>query len=295
MLVLAGALGATLGQQTGKSSGPAKRSADTAALSLVYPDTWQRVAGGGSPPDLGLSDTVQLAGPTGPDHGGLIAGVVRGTGSAPPDLGRVADQVPPAEIVRLESGPQAFRYAKLQQNGSKRQLVLYTMPTARGPYVALACYADAADVGFLAACEQVAGAMKVLDPSGSELSPSPAYAAALNDRLGTLARERASFRKELAGARGSTGQGRVAGELATSYSTAASRLKAVPTPQVAAAAGAAVVAALERGAGAYRDLGRAAASGDRPSYRRARAAVSVAEAAVAGALRRLTTLGYRGG
>jgi hypothetical protein len=188
---------------------------------------------------------------------------------------------------------QAYRYTHLSVPGFAKALTIFVIPERGGRPTALACYAPSASSGQMHACERSVAALAVTGPlQGSELTPDPAYAAAISAAISTLDGLRVSLKQELRPAVSAATAQRLGLRLANGYSAAARALTGLEPSAQSAPVQTALAGAIARARGAYTALAAAAGEQDRVGYEAAQRKVSTAEAEVDEALAIFALIGY---
>jgi hypothetical protein len=266
----------------------------TASVVLDYPPGWHAVAGGVRIPNLAVAQPVAI----GPGGSGARAGLLVGAlapGELAPLPGRFVSklrQVPTTEVVNLVE-VQAYRYTHLSVPGFARSLTIFVIPDQGGRPTALACYAPSSSSGYMRACEHSVAALAVTGPlQGSELTPDPAYAAAISAAISTLDALRASLKQELKPAASAATAQRLADRLAKGYSAAARSLAGLEPSAQSAPVQTALGGAIARAQAAYTALAAAAGEQDVTRYEAAQRKISSAEAEVDEALAIFALIGY---
>ena len=263
-------------------------------MGLRVPVGWSQLR---RAPDLGLPLSRALAVAPGGRRGGPLVefGLVQDARTASPSLlpsallaavGQSPDSAPRRNAVRLPAqGLQAWRYRQLRPVGIASELTVYTVPTSAG-IATIACTADAA------ACDAIAGTLRLRSARPFPIGPSKAYASSLNASIGQLQQTAGLEEANLQSAQTLAAQGDSADSLSQAYAGAARQLAALDLSPADRGANQRLVGALERAASAYRAAARAATGGDPDAYRAASAAVPRAKAEVNTALAGVRSAGY---
>lgn len=267
-----------------------------ANILVEYPSSWQRTAPALDIPGLSMANAVALA-PRG--HGaraGLIIGQL-GEGEASPLPGSFmarVGQLPNTQVVNLPE-IQAYKYAEVNVPGFDPKLTIYSIPTLpSGDGTVLTCYASAALVSYMRACQQIVATVTMVDQAQhyEELTPEPAYAQKLRSSLETLNKQRVAFRREMAARTTPATAQRVASRLGEAFAVAGASLSTLQPPLAVQRAQTALSDSISTAREAYAVLAVAAAENSAPRFAAARADVYGAEASVNGALERFKLLAY---
>jgi hypothetical protein len=287
-LAVVGYLVGSSGSKT--SSAPANNSSASAgALTVTFPDTWQKVDSAPPIPGLAFKDPIAVVPKGGPAVGALTAGMVSGTDATllPSSFKKTLSSPPPkGDPVKLGK-LQAYRYAGLKPQSYPQQLTLYTVPTDAG-VATIACSAAAAQAAsFLPDCERAASTLTLSGAQSFDLGVPKAYADAVNGAIGKLGASRKAALAKLKAAKTPAAQAAAARQASAAYGAAAKSLAGQTVPPQLEATNTALVAALRRGQSGYGAMAAAAASGDRGGYVTGTRAVKQADAALARALQSL--------
>jgi hypothetical protein len=294
LLLAAGAIAAGLlvgNSSSGSSSPKATNFASAGPIQLRYTSAWQIGSGVATVPGLPFSNPVKLVGVKG---GGLTAGEITAAGG--PSLlsasfrRNVLGGLPPAVPVRLGT-LEAYRYARVRVRGLAGPLTLYVVPTSAG-VVTIACSAPRTTGRFENDCAQVAATLRVVGARAFSLGPSADYARRLSSIFATLRAAASAPLAKLQAARTPAGQASAGQRLAAAYASASHQVSGVASTPLVRDAGAAIAAALHQVAGGYSAAARAARAGNSAAYRRAEAQIKAGSAALAAALKELSSLGY---
>jgi hypothetical protein len=271
-------------------------SATSGAVTLSYPNTWQRVnagAGGpeGSPALPGFEFTNPIAaGPAGPaGNGRMVAGIVDASGASLLPAGFVdALGADPDRTDTVKLGDyQAYRYKNLDPGGFEPQLTLYVVPTDKG-VVTIACEADAAQAAtFLPECEKAASTLTLDGAEPYELGPGKEYVTTLNSTIDEVQGARDSGVKALKSAKTPAQQEKAAAGIADAYDAAAKALAEAPASPQVADANDTLVAALQEAADAWGQVEKGAGDADRRDYLAGGRAVKKADKKIEQALEAL--------
>jgi serine/threonine-protein kinase len=284
-------VGYLVGNSGSKSSGaPANNSSASAgALTITFPDTWQRVSSAPPIPGLTFKNPISVAPKGGPAVGALTAGTVAAAGptllpasftkslSSPPSKGE------PVKLGNL----QALRYTGLKPSSYPQQLTVYAVPTDAG-VATVACSASAAQAAtFLPQCERAASTLTLSGAQAFDLGVPTTYAAAVSSAVAKLQAARKGALDKLRAAKTPGAQATAARQAAAAYAAAAKTLAGQKVPPQLAQANGAIVAALRGGAGGYTDMAAGAANGKTAAYKSGAAAVKKADGALQKALQAL--------
>jgi hypothetical protein len=275
---------------SGGSEAPANNSSASAgALTITFPDTWQRVDSAPPIPGLAFKDPVSVAPKGGPAVGTLTAGT---TTSGDPTLlpasftNALSSPHPKGAPVKL-GDLKAYRYTGLKPKSYPQELTVYAVPTDAG-VATIACSAAAAQAtSFLPACERAASTLTLSGVQAFDLGVPKSYADALNGAMGKLQSARKPALAKLKSAKTPSAQAAAAREAASAYGTAAKSLAGQKVPPQLDAANVAIVSALRRGQSGYSAMAAGAAGGNSGAYKTGAAAVKKADGALAKALQAL--------
>jgi hypothetical protein len=285
-------VGYLVGSSGSKSSGtPANNSSASAgALTITFPDTWQRV--GSAPPIPGLSfkDPISVAPKGGPAVGALTAGTVTAAGPTllPASFTSSLSSPPPkGDPVKL-GNLQALRYTGLKPKAYPQELTVYAVPTDAG-VATVACSASAAQAAtFLPQCERAASTLTLSGAQAFDLGVPKAYAGAVSSAISKLQAARTGALGKLRAAKTPAAQATAARQAAAAYAAAARSLAGQKVPPQLAQANGAIVAALRGGASGYAAMAAGAAQGNTGAYKTGAAAVKKADGALQKALQALS-------
>jgi hypothetical protein len=296
LLIAAAVVGYLVGHSGAKraAGGEHARVGQVAHVLIEYPAGWAATANGPSIPGLELAQARRLS-PRGAADAGLLVGLLPAQRPAP---------LPPAFLARVRRQPQtsvvelgelqAYRYTGLSVRGLDLALKIFVVPNPAGQATALACYAPSVGSTQMRQCEQIAASVSMPgQPQTSQLTPEPAYAAAVSDAVGGLARLRASLTEQLRAPVSAASAQQLAGRLAGGYAAAGASLARLEPAAVFQRAHDALVAAITQTGARYSALAAAAAERDPTAYASAQAQIAAAEAGVDRALENLVLLGYQ--
>jgi hypothetical protein len=291
-VVALGVVGYIVGSSgsSGKQAPANNSSASAGALTITFPDTWQRVSSAPPIPGLDFKDPISVAPKGGPAVGALTAGMV--TASDPSLLPatfkkQLSGTVPKGEPVKL-GNLQAFRYTGLKPNNYPQELTVYTVPTDSG-VAAIGCSAAAAQAtSFLPQCEGAASTLTLSGTKAIGLGIPPAYAKAVNNAIRKLQAGRAGALKKLKAAKTPGAQATAARAAASAYANAAKTLASQKGGPQVDATNTAIIAALRQGAAGYGQMAAGASGGNAGRYRTGAATVKRADAALQKALKALS-------
>jgi hypothetical protein len=266
-----------------------RSSASAGALTMTFPDTWQRAESPEPIPGYKFSDPIPLEPTSGAAGGSLSAGTVdAGTPSLLPKefLSALGGAPPKGDAVEL-GDLQAYRYRDLAPKGYPNQLTIYAIPSTAG-VATVACSAGGAQAAsFFEECERVASTVTLAgDAKPFDLGVPEDYANGLNGAIEKLQADRKAAVAKLKGAKTPDAQASAARQAAAAYAAAVkTHPKDVP-PQVADA-DAAILAALRAGQKGWTTVASGAADEDAGQYRSGERQVKKADAALAKALKQL--------
>ena len=187
---------------------------------LRYPDGWRRSSEDLAVADLGLDDPIVLT----PGRAGgamIMAGLSPATGATllPGGVARRLSQTPVPARVKL-GRLRAYHYADLRVDGLTRTMTVFAVPTSDGA-LTMACLTPPRDAATArAVCERVAQSLRLKSARALALGPSRSYQQHLNELVKALDGSRIARRAELASARSSAEQVRIAEQLATAFARA---------------------------------------------------------------------------
>jgi serine/threonine protein kinase len=288
------AAGVALGVSGGSDSGPSERPSGVVSaggLNLRHPGDWAPTE---APSILGLSLRTPIAlAPSGDATDvGLVAGYTDASGPTllpPPFVELVGGDLQGRERV-LMNGLQGYRYSDLEHEDMGDRVNLYVTPTTLGA-ATIACFARAGNTS-LAACEGIAGTLRLTRGRAYALGPAPAYARSLSATLTTLARRRSLGIRRVRSASSVAAVARHLRSIARVYATSARRLGRRTLSPELEPTNRAIVAATARTGREYEGLARAAASGSNARYAAGQRRVQSAERSLNAAVSRLGSLGY---
>jgi hypothetical protein len=264
-------------------------SASAGALTITFPDTWERVQSAPPIPGLTFKDPISVAPKGGPAVGALTAGT---TSASDPSLLPVtfkkglADKNPKGEPVAL-GDLQALRYTGLKPNNYPQELTVYAVPTDSG-VATIACSAAAAQAAsFLPECERAASTLTLSGTEAVDLGIPPSYSKALNSAIQKQQADRAAALKKAGAAKTNSAQASALRQAAAAYSTAAKTLASQKGGPQVDGANTAIIAALRAGAAGYTAMAAGAAGNDPGRYTSGEKAVKKADAALQKALKAL--------
>jgi hypothetical protein len=291
-VVVLGVVGYLVGSSGKKGTEtPANNSSASAgALTLTFPDTWQKVDSAPPIPGLTFKDPISVAPKGGPAVGALTAGTVTASDASllPASFkSQLSGGPPKGEPVQLGS-LKAYRYTGLKPNNYPQELTLYTVPTDSG-VAAVACSATAAQAAsFLPECERAASTLTLSGTKGVDLGVPAGYSKALSGAIGRLQSERAAALKKLKSAKSPAQQASAARQAAAAYAAAAKTLAAQSGGPQVDAANTAILAALRLGAAGYGLMAAGAAANDSGKYKSGASQVKKADTALQSALKALS-------
>jgi len=265
----------------GDSQPEGTSSAQSGAITITYPRSWQRSDDVPAIPGFEFTNPITV-GPQSQPSNRLVTGLVDASGASllpaafVKSLGADPDRT---DTVRL-GDLQAYRYRNLDPGGFNPALTLYAVPTDKG-VATIACTADQAQAAqFLPECERAASTLELEGAKPFDLGVGSAYATRLNTTLERLQSGRSRQLKALKSAKTPDQQARAAGNIARAYDVAARSLgRAAVSPQVASSNDA-VVSALNDASDAWNKVSDGAADADRGQYKDGERAVKKAESQV---------------
>jgi hypothetical protein len=266
-------------------------SASAGALTITFPDTWERVESAPPIPGLTFKDPISVAPKGGPAVGALTAGM---TSASDPSLlpatfkKQLSGGEPKGEPVSL-GDLEALRYTGLKPNNYPQQLTVYAVPTDSG-VATVACSASAAEAAtFLPECERAASTLTLSGTEAVDLGIPPEYVKTLNSTIDKLESERAAALKKVKSASSPAAQASALRQASAAYSSAAKTLAAQKGGPQVDGANTAIIAALRRGAVGYTLMAAGAAGNNPDRYKSGEANVKKADAALAKALKALNS------
>jgi hypothetical protein len=275
------------------SQAPANNSSASAgALTITFPDTWQRVDSAPPIPGLAFKDPISVAPKGGPAVGALTAGTTTsGDATLLPASFKKTLSSPPSKGEPVKLGKlQAYRYTGLKPKSYPQDLTVYTVPTDGG-VATIACSAAAAQAAtFLPECERAASTLTLSGVQAFDLGVPKSYADALNGAVTKLQAARKAALAKLQSAKTPTAQAAAARQAAAAYGTAAKALAGQKVPPQLDAANVAIVSAMRQAQSGYSAMAAGAAGGNTGAYKTGTAAVKKADAALAKALQGLGQL-----
>jgi serine/threonine-protein kinase len=279
---------------SGSSGGdtPANNSSASAgALTITFPDTWERVESAPPIPGLTFKDPISVAPKGGPAVGALTAGI---TSASDPSLlpatfkKQLSGGEPKGEPVSL-GDLEALRYTGLKPNNYPQQLTVYAVPTDSG-VATVACSASPAEAAnFLPACERAASTLTLSGTEAVDLGIPQTYVKALNSSLQKLQSERTAALKKVKSAGSPAAQASALRQAAAAYAAAAKTLAGQKGGPQVDGANTAIIAALRQGAAGYTLMASGASSNDPGRYKSGETSVKKADAALAKALKALNS------
>jgi tRNA A-37 threonylcarbamoyl transferase component Bud32 len=297
-VVLAG-VGFMLGNSGGGGTDAASFGNSTSAgtLELSFPSGWERTSQGAQIPGMTFNNPINLTPTGGEDGTSLVAGQVDATGPSllPASfLPSVGGEPPRDDAVEL-GDLEAYRYADLQPTGFDGQLTVFTVPTTAG-VATVACSQPSGAAGSVSdECEQIASTLNLAGAKPFPLGPDEQYASALNKSISGLNSAREARFKNLREAKTQDAQASALDGLAQAYGNAAKPLNGIELSPAVQPANTGIVAALNKGEGAYSSMADAARANDSGGYNSAKTDAQRAEAQLKAALNQLADLGYEVG
>jgi actin-like ATPase involved in cell morphogenesis len=290
LLPLGFLLGHSGGGRTGKAT--AERVIASGFVQLAVPTTWNEPSGTYSVPGLALTQPITRV--EARSGGVLQAGVLKdpeGRSLLPATFLSTLHSAPTLDDTVRLGKVAAYRYRRLTVNGLSGAVTAFVAPTTAG-VLALACVIPATSPApFERACEGAASTLRLIDARPVSLGPDPAYGRTLGRVLAALLDAQPAVRA-LAGAHTRKAQARLAKRSAEAHAEAADALSRASPRADAAHLNMHLVAGLEGAASGYSEMGRAARSGARDDYERARQKTESSLNTVHQALASLSELGY---
>jgi protein kinase-like protein len=283
--------GGAVGRVTAGGSDPLLGTATAGPLSLTFPaGDWQPADSAPALPGLPLTGEVALASRRPDAPGTVVAGLAptaEGRGLLPATLQRELTAAAPARVMRAGT-LRGIDYPSLPAGRIPDQLSLFLVPTTRGT-VAVAClWPKVMTPGTHApGCDAVTATFRLHGLQALPLGSTGAYGRAASSALTLLDGERLAGRRQLAAATTPVEQARAAAVLHAAFAQAAAQVAQITPSPTDRPAHAALVAALDRAASAYRALGAAARTHDAHAYAAAARAADASERAVDSAIARL--------
>jgi serine/threonine-protein kinase len=265
-------------------------SASAGALTITFPDSWERVESAPPIPGLTFKDPISVSPQGGPAVGAMTAGM---TSASDPSL------LPATFTKSLGGGPpkgdpvslgdlEALRYSDLKPNNYPQQLTVYAVPTDSG-VATVACSASAAQAAsFLPECERAASTLTLSGTEAVDLGIPDAYTKALNATVTRLQSERGAALKKAKSAGSTSAQASALRAAAAAYAAAAKTLAAQKGGPQVDGANTAILAALRQGTGGYTAMAAGVSANDPGRYKSGAATVKKADAALAKALKSLS-------
>jgi hypothetical protein len=282
----------------GHASAPVREQSLTTSAAnvlLQVPVHWQAVSSAPPVPGLSLAHAVALAPRGNATQSGLVAGALPAGEPGPLPAGFLArmTSLPATAVVGLQE-VQAYQYTSIKIAGYRQTLAVYVVPNPGGQPTGLACYASPAAASDLRACEHIVATLTLAGgPRSLDLTPEPAYAAALSGVVSHLDVLRAGLRHRMAPGSSPRSVHDLALQLAGGFAQAASSVSVLQATLATSQAQAALSATLQRARSAYAGLASAAGQGSEAAFASARAQVDEAERGVDRALETFGLLGYR--
>lgn len=267
----------------------ARRTAFVDAVRVLLPSSWRESANAPQP-SRGIAGELVIVAPA-PAPGELVLGRMAQGDASPLPQNLLATLPSPVTPQIVKVGRRVFyRYLGSSSASGSAAQSIYAMPTTAGTVIGV-CRPRAGS-SFTSSCERVLGTLQLTTGRALPLTLSTSYARQLNSVIGRLNAARSHAGPRLATAGSAHAQAAAATQLAAAQAQAASALGHLDAG-VATAANAALAHALLLAADAYRALAHAAARGDAPAYRRARADLARSAQALTLAFGQLKRLGYR--
>ena len=269
----------------GESQPEGTTSAQSGAIAITYPSSWERVDQVPELPGFEFTNPI-VVGPKGQADNRLVTGLVDASG---PTL------LPAAFVKALGADPnrtdtvrlgdlQAYRYRNLDPSNFNPALTLYAVPTDKG-IATIACQADPATATrFMPECERAASTLKLEGAQPYDLGPGREYVDTVNGTLDKLQSARTRQVAALKSAKTPAQQAKAAGNIARAYDGAAKTLSKAPVSPQVASVNDAIVAALNDASDAWTKVADGADAADADDYNAGERAVKKAEKQLAAAL-----------
>jgi hypothetical protein len=273
-----------------KTEAPANNSSASAgALTITFPDTWERVDQAPPVPGLNLKNPISVS----PKGGPAVAVMTAGTAPASDAsllpksfVSALSSPLPKPDPVQLGK-LEAYRYSGLKPKSYPQELTVYTVPTSVGVATVTCSATQAQASDFLTACERAASTLTLSGAEAFDLGIPQSYTKALDDAIAKLQADRAAALKRLKAAKTPDAQASAARAAAAAYGAAVKKLQSQKGGPQVEAANAAIVAALRQGQAGYTQMAAGAAAADSGRYKAGAAAVKKADAALQKALQSL--------
>ena len=263
-------------------------SAQSGAISITYPSSWERTDQVPKVPGFEFTNPI-VVGPSGQADNRLVTGLVDASGPTllpaafVKSLGADPDRTDTVRLGEL----QAYRYRNLDPSNFNPALTLYAVPTDKG-IATIACQADPAQAArFLPECERAASTLKLEGAKPFDLGPGRDYVERVNGTLDRLQRARGAGIAALKRAKTPAQQARAAENVARAYDAAAKALLRAPVSPQVASTNDAIVAALGDAGDAWREVAEGAERADAGDYQAGERAVKKAEKQLAETLDQL--------
>jgi serine/threonine protein kinase len=269
----------------------ATQSAGTADLGLSFTAPWRR-GDGDTAKALGLDGGVTVERGSKPEAQ-LVAARTGASGPALLPAGLAKRLTRPAgggERVRL-GRYEAVRHQGLHVAGVPGTITLYGIPTSAG-VTTIACVVPEGAEGAASDCDRVASSVRVLKGDAYPVAPRRAYGGGLNAALGALAPARREALDALRAARTPKDQAAAAGAAEQAYARTRRRLSGLDVSPIDAVAHRNILRAAARTADGYQKLQAAARAKRSTAFDDGRRLALSGEAAFAGAIAALGSLGY---
>jgi hypothetical protein len=261
-------------------------------VQLALPTTWKEPSGTYPVPGLALTQPITRV--EARSGGVLQAGLLKdpeGRSLLPATFLSTLHSAPTLDDTVRLGKVAAYRYRRLAVNGLARAVTAFVAPTTAG-VIALACVIPATSPApFERACEHAASTLRLIDARPVSLGPDPAYGRTLASVVAALLNAQPTVRA-LAGAHTRKAQARLSKRLAEAHAAAANALSGANPRADVANINMHLVAGLEGAASGYSEMGRAARSGARDAYERARQKTESSINTVHRTLVSLSELGY---
>jgi hypothetical protein len=274
----------------GGSETPANNSSASAgALTVTFPDTWQKQDSAPPIPGLTFKDPISVAPKGGPAVGVMTTGT---TSASDPTL------LPTSFKKQLTGGPpkgepvqlgdlKAYRYTGLKPKNYPQDLTLYTVPTDSGVATVACSAATAQAQSFLPECERAASTLTLSGTKATELGIPPSYVKAVNGAIKTMQSKRSAALKKLKSAKTPAAQASAARQASAAYAGAAKSIAGQNVPPQVSEINSAILAALRQGAAGYAQMAAGSASNNSSKYKAGQSEVKKGDKALQKALKAL--------
>jgi hypothetical protein len=177
------------------------------------------------------------------------------------------------------------------KSGKPLYTFLYLPQGKSSTYMAV-CYSKTGSVTDLLNCEKVASQIKISGAKKYDLVPSASYASGLSGALSSLSKSQSGADAALKKAKTPGAQATAARQMASAYSTGATKVKKLKPTAYAQPQNQKIYRSLVTAGGAWRTLASAAQAKSSSQYAAASKKIASAENAVGAAISQLDDLGY---